>query len=121
MLLVIFWFGIISIFSSVPKTSLPEMPSDLWHFVAHRMAHVVEYSILGALVLRAYAQRKNKITVATILYLSLFILLAGTIDEWHQSYVPGRQGQLIDVIFDTICGTWGMWVYFKWMKRLPIR
>jgi len=93
------------------------MPTEWWLFWAHRTAHIVEYSILGVLVIRAYSYKKARIGVMTVLFLSVFILLSGLFDEWHQTFVPGRTGQLIDAIFDTICGTGGMLVYFMWIKK----
>ena len=80
----------------------------------------MEYFVLGVLVLRAFLYKKARIGVINILFLSVLIFLAGSFDEWHQSFVPGRNCQLIDVIFDTICGAFGMVVYLLWIKeRLP--
>jgi VanZ family protein len=111
-LLVFIWMGVISFLSSIPAASLPQMPSDSWLFWAHRVAHTVEYSVLGVLLIRAYAYKRARMGVFTILFLSIFILSFGLLDEWHQSFVPGRHAQLIDAIFDTICGTSGMFVYY---------
>jgi VanZ family protein len=113
---VFIWLEVIFLLSSIPSALLPKMPSDSWLFWAHRIAHIGEYSTLGVLVIRAYSYKRARIGVLTILFLSIFILLAGSFDEWHQSFVPGRHSQLIDAIFDTICGTFGMLVYFMWIK-----
>ncbi len=115
-LLVFIWFGIIFFLSSIPGQSLPKMPSDLWHFWAHRIAHIGEYSILGVLLIRAYSYKKNRLELITVLFLSFFVFLSGSFDEWHQSFVAGRTSQFIDVVFDTICGFLGMHIYFLWFK-----
>jgi len=114
----ILWFGIIFYLSSIPSADLPKMPSEDWLFWAHRTAHIGEYSVFGALVLRAYSYKKVRVGVITILFLSIFIFLAGSFDEWHQTFVPGRHGQLIDAVFDTICGALGMLFYLLWVKGL---
>jgi VanZ family protein len=113
---VFIWLEFIFLLSSIPSAWLPQMPSDLWLFWAHRIAHIGEYSILGVLVIRAYSQGRVSMDVSSILFLSIFIFLSGSFDEWHQSFVPGRHAQLIDAIFDTICGTVGMLVYSLWKK-----
>jgi VanZ family protein len=115
-LLVFIWLEVIFLLSSIPGVLLPQMPSDFWHFWSHRLGHIGEYSILGVLVIRAYSYKKARIGVITILFLSVFIFLAGGFDEWHQSFVPGRNCQLIDAVFDTISGAWGMFFYFIWIK-----
>ena len=114
---VFIWLGIIFILSSIPASSLPQMPTESWNFWAHRSAHAGEYSVLGVLTIRAYSIQGSKMEVKAILYLSLFILLSGLLDEWHQSFVPGRHAQLIDALFDTICGASGMLIYAQWQKR----
>jgi VanZ family protein len=115
-LVVVLWLGVIFLLSSIPGASLPRMPNENWHFWAHRLAHIGEYGVLGFLVIRAYSYKKARIGVFTILLLSVFIFLSGAFDEWHQSFVPGRTPQLLDAIFDTICGAWGMLVYYYWPK-----
>lgn len=113
---VFIWLEIIFLLSSIPSALLPQMPSDAWLFWAHRVAHVGEYSVLGALLIRAYSYKRARIGVFTVLFLSIFIFLAGSFDEWHQSFVPGRHSQLIDAVFDTICGAWGMLGYLYTKK-----
>ena len=116
-LAVFIWMEFIFLLSSIPGGMLPHMPSDLWQFWAHRLAHFWEYSVLGVLFLRAYTCKQGRMGVKLILFLSMYIFLSGSLDEWHQTFVPGRNGQLIDAIFDTICGTWGMFLYFQWTQK----
>jgi VanZ family protein len=108
---VVIWFGLISLLSSIPATTLSLIAPSSCQFWGHRIAHIVEYGVLGVLVMRAYANEKAKITVVTILFLACFIFLSGVLDEWHQSFTPGRTPELIDAIFDAICGTFGMLIY----------
>jgi hypothetical protein len=106
------WYGFIAILSSIPGRTISSIvPSDFCLFWGHRIAHLVEYGILGSLLLRAYSKEKVKISVRTIMFLCCFIFLSGVLDEWHQSFVLGRTPALLDAIFDTICGAFGMLIY----------
>ena len=83
-----------------------------------KTAHVTEYAVLAFLVWRA--RRKpargddrpwNR--ADALFALSIAILFAAS-DEWHQSFVPSREGQFRDVVIDS-CGatvgllaTWGV-------------
>jgi VanZ family protein len=35
----------------------------------------------------------------------------GFLDEWHQTFVPGRYGTLTDVVFDFLGAAIGLWIY----------
>ena len=109
---VFLWMGIIFLASSIPSQGMPKL-TDYWLFWAHRFGHMVEYSILGILWLRAYnySHQPARHDLKPVLLLSVGILLFGLADEWHQSFVPGRMQQLLDSVFDMICGTIGMLVY----------
>jgi len=112
---VFIWLEIIFLLSSIPGSLLPKLPS-LCNFWAHRIVHFSEYSILGVLLIRAYSYLRSRIGIITIIFLSMVIFLASSFDEWHQSFVPGRNCELIDVVFDTICGTIALTIYVIWLK-----
>jgi len=88
---VLAWAGVIFAFSSVPSlgTGL-----GTWDLVLRKLAHVAEYAILGALLLRALE--------ALVPALALGVLYAAA-DEVHQAFVAGRHGSPIDVLVDA-CG-----------------
>ena len=110
---VVIWFGFISLLSSIPGKTITSiaLSSDFLLFWGHRIAHLGEYGVLGCLVIRAYSKETIKVTVVTIIILAMFIFLCGAFDEWHQSFVPGRTPDLLDALFDTVCGTFGMLMY----------
>ena len=115
---VVCWYGFICLLSSIPgKTIVSMVPRESYQFWCHRIAHFVEYGVLGVLVIRACVMEGLKITILIILSLACLVFLSGALDEWHQSFVPGRTPQSIDAVFDTICGTVGMILYkicFLW-------
>ena len=83
------WAGVIFAFSSV---------SDLgtglggWDLLLRKLAHTVEYAILGALLLRAL-ERELPALVVGVAYAAS--------DELHQHFVPGRRGAPLDVLIDS--------------------
>jgi VanZ family protein len=74
-----------------------------WHHVIRKAAHVTEYCILGLLVYRAF-----KVDVTNSLKLGIltliFVAVAATLDEFHQSFVPTRGSSMFDVGWDCIGG-----------------
>lgn len=87
---VVVWAGVIFLFSSVP-----DLGTDLgsWDLIGRKIAHALEFALLGALVLRAV--RRPAIAVA----LGSFY---GLTDEVHQAFVPGRVGSPLDWAIDTV-------------------
>jgi VanZ family protein len=56
----------------------------------------------------------------------LFAFAASTLyaitDEFHQSFVPNRQGHLADVLIDSsgaALGLAGIWLFSRWRNRRP--
>lgn len=108
-LAVALWMGVIFTFSSVPglKSSL----EPIYDFILRKMAHVAEYAVLTLLLYRAArnhgVQTKQALAIATLCAL----VFAGS-DEWHQTFVTGRNGTLRDVAIDAV----GIAGAFLWRK-----
>lgn len=73
-------------------------PPQLWPHL-DKGAHFVEYSILGALLFRAFRLSGGSRREATLLSIALAAALAAG-DEWLQSHVPGRTASLFDGLAD---------------------
>lgn len=89
---------------------------QFFHFVIRKSAHFFVYLILGILVLRTLhigRQWKRK----WFLYGGLFCFIYALSDEIHQLFIPGRSGELQDVILDTVGSVTGMFVYYMIIKR----
>lgn len=72
------------------------------HGAVRKAAHVAEYAVFGALLLRALAPDDRPTGRRVALAVAGGALLAA-IDESHQAFAPGRTGSPVDVIVDT-CG-----------------
>lgn len=107
---VLVWLGVIFGLSSVPINHQAQFSwSD---FIFKKTAHVGEYAILYFLVWRAASQRGKKIDAKVFIGSLIFSLIYSLSDEWHQTMVPGREGRLRDVGFDTL----GMLLSLTWIK-----
>ncbi len=110
---VVIWMGVIFLGSSignVPKTGGVAVDA-----IVHRTAHVIEFAILGWLLLRAISAgcpiSRREMMIALIV-----IAVYGASDEFHQRFTPGRSSELSAVLFDTAGGLIGMWLW-RWKSR----
>ena len=112
----ILWGLIIFSFSSLQVGSSNEI---YWKdFVIKKTAHIVEYSILAVLLYRAMIGsdiEKKKAIIFSMLIVSLY----GFTDEFHQSFTPGREPRIRDVIIDTIGGALGVLTFCKVLEKYP--
>ena len=72
------------------------------NFVVRKAAHFTEYAVLGVLFARAFDLRRGA-RARTIAVVCLVLVLVPVLDETIQLFVPGRSGQLSDVLLDC-CG-----------------
>jgi len=125
------WAVIIFILSNEPNpySHIPgRLYSWLWWtklfrqsliFYLGGISHVLEYTILSYLLARALLWRGeyNRGQLFKVIFLTL--LYAFT-DEFHQSFIPGRAFQLIDLVLDTLGSFFGTAIYLLYLKRAEI-
>lgn len=72
-------------------------------FIVRKTAHFLEYTILGALLSltfrELFTEKKRRVFPAFLIGLGIGILYAAA-DEFHQTFVSGRSGELRDVLID---------------------
>lgn len=83
----------ILLLSSIPGESVPSVVGLTWD----KSLHFIEYGILGVLLRRAGGD-----TVFGTIYLCLFGIVIGCLDEFWQTFIPGRTGSYFDVMADAI-------------------
>jgi VanZ family protein len=81
--------------------------------VVRKCAHVTEYAILSALLLRALRQHLLAARSVAFVLAALYAVL----DEFHQSFVPSRTGSPWDVVTDCIGAILGLIVYVRMTRR----
>jgi VanZ family protein len=105
---VIVWMALIlslSGQSDLPARTNPQTGETIRStFAAAKLAHVVEYALLGLLLLRALTVRSGGVRLTRWLAVALAIVgagLFGCLDEVRQSFVPRREPSPTDVMLDT--------------------
>ncbi len=111
---VIVWMGVIFAGSSIGN--LPHVGGKTTDGIIHRLAHVTEFAILGALVLRGMCRGKPS-TRREVLIMLLIVGLYGASDEFHQRFTPGRNSEGLTVLFDIAGGALGAWIYGWWRQQ----
>jgi VanZ family protein len=85
----------------VSSQQLPEVPVKLPDI--DKAAHVVEYGLFALLAFRALSTINNKPIRRHFIFVVLIIsVLYAFSDEWHQLYVPGRQMDPLDFLYDSL-------------------
>ena len=109
------WIAIIFTLSSIPRLQLT-FESVLG---ADKMAHAVMFLVLCLLVRRAFFYQDFFPLLKTYALLGAFIfaVVYGILDEYHQTFVPGRVSDFYDVLADT--GGALLYVGISWLTRRP--
>jgi VanZ family protein len=134
---VVLWMAVIFIFSHQPATDSSKLSSgivgkivDIIETVApnididqgslshiiRKCAHFGEYLVLGLLVLNGLICSNISIPKTTLLALLICVLYAVS-DEIHQLFIPGRSGQVSDVLLDSIGALVGILLMSAIKKR----
>ena len=89
----ILWVAIILVGTSWPRLKLG--PDG---FALDKIAHFTAYAVLAALMLRATLSPQRLRTAVTV-FAAVAVLAA--VDEWHQSFIPGRSMSGADWLSDS--------------------
>ncbi len=69
--------------------------------VVRKTAHFSIYAILGMLAINFMLTIKNIKTINMSIYALAFCFIYAITDEFHQTFIAGRSGELRDVLIDT--------------------
>ena len=105
---VVLWMAVVFFFSSLSHLGLAGRVPD-W------ISHPIEYAAGAALVCRALdGDRGRALTVSTALTATLLTTAYGVTDEYHQSFVPGRTSDPMDVAKDLAGSAAASFLYRRW-------
>ena len=85
----------------------PETLSTV-HHVIRKCGHFTEYFILSLLILRGFQAGNREFGLRLALLSILMVAGYAALDEFHQSFVPGRGAAVSDVLLDTSGGAAGI-------------
>jgi VanZ family protein len=93
-------------------------------FVVRKIAHVTEFAILAMLLRRAaqnsFWTARPGWSCQSCCFAAIGAILFAMTDEYHQTFVPGRQGTVMDVLIDSIgvfAGLGFIWLLGRWRKK----
>ncbi len=82
-------------------SSRSSLPTPMFFEHQDKIHHLGAYFIMGILTWRLFSEyysKPNLIILFSLSYCSFY----GISDEWHQSWVPGREADVLDWIADTV-------------------
>lgn len=83
---------------------------NIFETIIRKVAHMTEYAILSITLSYAFFVFRNK-GWKLVFKSQFFCILYAITDEIHQLYVPGRSGQIVDVLIDGAGGFLGCMVF----------
>jgi VanZ family protein len=104
------WAGVVLTATSIPDLSMPGPAGS------DKVGHFLMYCMLGFLAHRAAAPRRDaRRFVAVTLALTAF----AAVDEWHQTFIPGRAADVADFVADAVGAATGCALAFAVALRRP--
>jgi VanZ family protein len=103
--------------------NLPKKTVDKIVFEVRKGAHVTEFAILAMLLWRA-RNRPSRLNFrpwnwSEARFAWLLVVLYAATDEFHQTFVPNREGMARDVLIDSAGAALGLillWRFCRWRK-----
>jgi VanZ family protein len=102
----IFWYGCITYLSNQPRLPGPG-DNGVYDFVWFKSGHLVVYSVLALLLLYGISSvvaiwRTKMVILKQALIAWVILILLAAIDEFHQSFIPGRTSRVTDIFIDAL-------------------
>lgn len=80
---------------------------ECWEHPVRKIAHFSEYMTMGILLFVIWTPWIKKGWKKNLLVIG-WVFLSAALDEWHQTFVDGRSGNIFDVLLDTSGGCFGL-------------
>jgi VanZ family protein len=87
----VLWMAVIFYFSSRSTTGI--INGQVQSLLFFKSLHLIEYAILGIFLYLAFKKYQYSVLIAYLYSLS---------DEFHQRFVPGREGKISDTFIDLV-------------------
>ena len=102
------WLLVIHNFSATPSAELPRVGIPY----ADKVFHMVEYFVLGVLLIRAFDKSEFKVSLAKLAILAIIIASCyGGLDELYQRTRPDRSCDIFDFLADSLGALAGIVIY----------
>ncbi len=97
---VIVWMGVIFYFSSESSLSVGVGGAD--EYLIRKFAHITEFGILAVLMLILLSRGCGILHVKIFLSAFVLTIFYALSDEFHQTFIVGRNGNIEDVLVDSL-------------------
>ena len=107
-----FWFPVV-LYSGIIFyiSSLPNLRAPVQVQFSDKLMHILEYTPFGFLLARAFYGTKGRGFFKHVLGWVLVVsFVYGLSDEYHQSFVIGRDSSAADALADALGGLLGGWL-----------
>jgi VanZ family protein len=111
--LTIAWAALIYYLSDQPGLDIPSVFP-----LQDKLLHLLAYGVLGFLALGTQQPLASGYRVADYWKVTALAGLYGVLDEFHQSFVPGRDADIYDVLADVSGALLGAGVLFFTVRKL---
>jgi VanZ family protein len=98
------------------KPWLQSIPESILTFLTRKSAHIGLYFVLGVLTYNVAIEYRLR-AKQQVMYSWIFVIAYAMTDEFHQMFVPGRSGEVRDVLIDAVAGLLGIGLYWWVSKR----
>lgn len=98
------------------KPYAPDFTEDILTTLVRKSAHIFMYFVLGILIYLALQGHRFS-NIRLIIYSILSAFVYAVTDEIHQMFVPGRSGEVRDIMIDTIGASIGILICYLLMRK----
>jgi VanZ family protein len=91
-----------------------------WHHYLRKTGHVLGYGMLCLLMLRGWRAtlgRASSWDWRSGMLAWVGTAFVGSLDEWHQTFIPSRTGTIRDFILDGCAGLGFLLLAYFWLRR----
>ena len=111
------WAGAIFCLSQIPGVDVPPL-----FFGKDKLLHAIVYGILGFFTVGALTGTVRLPRIPRPWLALLLVIAYGTLDEFHQHFVPGRTSDILDLMADAAGGALGVWMFWNLIRpRIALR
>jgi len=113
-----FWLPVLAYVTVIfAFSSQPHLQPPLHFLNADKVLHAGEYLVLGLLLVRALRAtlRVSRPLFAAMIAIGI-VVTVGVADEFLQSFIPGRQSDILDLLADVLGGAIAQLVYVMFVR-----
>ena len=104
---------LITILSHQPADDISDVSPNIKN--VDKLFHFVEFSILGFLIFGSLSFNSKELDQILSLSIKVGILIS-CLDEYHQSFVDGRDSSLADLVFDFLGVFFGTFLHYRFFR-----